>query len=113
MLMKTLAEERGLPLYCYGYLPTTGEEIRIDFATSGYTPYRKLKSDKNVKEINREIGVTPAQAEAMKVGSMFGWNVPVQTRNPTMKRENPFLREAEVNADGISGHQSVRSNSCQ
>lgn len=76
MLMKTLAEERGLPLYCYGYLPTTGEEIRIDFATSGYTPYRKLKSDKDVKEINREIGVTPAQAEAMKVGSMFGWNVP-------------------------------------
>ena len=76
MLMKTLAEERGLPLYCYGYLPTTGEEIRIDFATSGYTPYRKLKSDKEVKEINREIGVTPAQAEAMKVGSMFGWKVP-------------------------------------
>ena len=76
MLMKKLAEERGLPLYCYGYLPTTREEIRIDFATSGYTPYRKLKSDKDVKEINREIGVTPAQAEAMKVGSMFGWNVP-------------------------------------
>ena len=74
--MKKLAEERALPLYCYGYLPTTGEEIRIDFATSGYTPYRKLKSDKDVKEINREIGVTPAQAEAMKVGSMFGWNVP-------------------------------------
>ena len=40
MLMKKLAEERALPLYCYGYLPTTGEEIRIDFATSGYTPYR-------------------------------------------------------------------------
>ena len=34
------------------------------------------QADKDVKEINREIGVTPAQAEAMKVGSMFGWNVP-------------------------------------
>ena len=27
-------------------------------------------------EMNREIGVTPAQAEAMKAGSMFGWMVP-------------------------------------
>lgn len=76
MLMEKLAGDRGLPLYCYGYLPTTKEEIRIDFATSGYTPYRNLASDRDVKEINRELGVTPAQAEAMKCGSMFGWNVP-------------------------------------
>lgn len=76
MLMNKLAENRGLPRYCYGYLPTEKEEIRIDFATSGYTPYRKMASGRSAKEMNREIGVTPAQAEAMKAGSMFGWNCP-------------------------------------
>ena len=76
MLMNKLAENRGLPRYCYGYLPTEKEEIRIDFATSGYTPYRKMASGRSAKEMNREIGVTSAQAEAMKAGSMFGWNCP-------------------------------------
>ena len=75
-LMKKLSEERGLPLYCYHYLEHTKEEIRIDFATSGYTPYRHLASGRDVWEVNREIGVSRAQAEAMKCGSMFGWNVP-------------------------------------
>ena len=41
MLMNKLAKDRGLPRYCYAYLPTTHEEIRIDFAESGYIPYRK------------------------------------------------------------------------
>ncbi len=76
LLMSKLAADRGLPRFCYSYLPTTQEEIRIDFATSGYTSYRKLKSDRDVKEINREIAVTPAQAAAMLAGSMFGWDVP-------------------------------------
>lgn len=26
--------------------------------------------------MNHELGITPAQAEAMKVGSMFDWNAP-------------------------------------
>ena len=26
--------------------------------------------------MNRNIGVTPAQREAMKAGSMFGWHTP-------------------------------------
>lgn len=76
MLLEKLAGDRGLPLYCYGYLPTTREEIRIDFATSGYTPYRKQGNGRAANEMNRELGITPAQAEAMKVGSMFGWDVP-------------------------------------
>ncbi len=36
MLLDKLAGDRGLPRYCYAHLPTTGEDIRIDFATSGY-----------------------------------------------------------------------------
>ena len=59
----------------YGYLPTTGELIRIDFAESGYTPIRSDDSNKTAKELNEKMGVTPAQAEAMLAGSMFGWNV--------------------------------------
>ena len=76
MLMNKLAKERGLPRYCYAYLPTTGEEIRIDFAESGYTPYRKQGNGRAANEMNRELGISPAQAEAMKTGSMFGWDVP-------------------------------------
>jgi len=75
-LMNKLAKDRGLPRYSYAYLPTTKEEIRIDFAESGYTPVRMQGNGRAANEMNRELGITPAQAEAMKVGSMFGWNVP-------------------------------------
>jgi len=76
ILMKKLSADRGLPTFCYGYLPTTGELIKIDFAESGYIPVCMGESKKTAKELNDEIGVTPAQAEAMLAGSMFGWNVP-------------------------------------
>ncbi|MBQ7300964.1 MAG: hypothetical protein IJW77_14110, partial [Clostridia bacterium] len=52
------------------------EEIRIDIAESGYTPVGRDGSMKHVLEMNRELGVTRPQMEAMKVGSMFGWDVP-------------------------------------
>lgn len=74
--MNKLAKDRGLPRYCYAYLPTTKEEIRIDIAESGYTPYRKQGNGRAANEMNRELGITPAQSEAMKMVSMFGWNVP-------------------------------------
>ena len=75
-LMNKLAKDRGLPQYCYSYLPTTQEEIRIDIAESEYIPIRKQGNPRASNEMNRELGVTPAQAKAMQVGSMFGWNVP-------------------------------------
>ena len=76
LLLDKLAKDRGLPRYCYAYLPTTQEEIRIDIAESGYTPMGKNENDGNVKKMNQELGVTPAQAKAMQIGSMFGWDVP-------------------------------------
>ena len=76
LLLDKLAKDRGLPRYCYAYLPTTREEIRIDIAESGYTPMGKNENDGNVKKMNQELGVTPAQAKAMQIGSMFGWDVP-------------------------------------
>ncbi len=98
MLMDKLAGDRGLPRYCYSYLPTTGEEIRIDFGTKGYTPYRTLKSDRDVKAVNREIGVTAAQAEAMKAGSMFGWNVPAA--DPKNYDENGKMKRSIKEREG-------------
>ena len=74
--MNKLAHDRGLPRYCYGFIPTSKEEIRIDIAESGYTPVGRDGSMKHVLEMNRELGVTRPQMEAMKVGSMFGWGVP-------------------------------------
>ena len=74
--MNKLAADRGLPRYSYAYLPTTQEEIRVDIAESGYTPIRKQGNARAANEMNRELGITPAQTEAMKVGSMFGWDVP-------------------------------------
>ena len=76
LLLDKLAKDRGLPRYCYAYLPTAQEEIRIDIAESGYIPMGKNENDGNVKKMNQELGVTPAQAKAMQVGSMFGWDVP-------------------------------------
>ena len=76
MVMNKLAHDRGLPRYCYGFIPTSKEEIRIDIAESGYTPVSKNGNMKHVLEMNRELGVTRPQMEAMKVGSLFGWNVP-------------------------------------
>ena len=74
--LNKLAADRGLPRYSYAYLPTTQEEIRVDIAESGYTPIRKQGNARAANEMNRELGITPAQTEAMKVGSMFGWDVP-------------------------------------
>lgn len=76
MLLSKLAKDRGLPRYSYAYLPTTQEEIRIDIAESGYTPIRKQGNGRAANEMNRELGISPAQAKAMQIGSMFGWNVP-------------------------------------
>lgn len=74
-LFSELARERGLPRYCYSYLRTSKEEIRVDFGERGYTPYRKQENGRAAQEMNRELGVTPAQESAMVTGSMFGWNV--------------------------------------
>ena len=76
MLMTKLAKERGLPCRSYAYLPTTGEVAQIDFAEGGYIPVHADGSVEMANKLNKEAGVTPAQAEAMKAGSMFGWDVP-------------------------------------
>ena len=71
----------GLPELCFSTLRTTGQLICIKRGESGYYPSDWDTGDKerNVEladELNENLGVTPAQRQAMEIGSMAGWDVP-------------------------------------
>lgn len=70
----------GLPEQCFSTLATTGQLICIKRGESGYSPSDWDTGDKerNVEladELNENLGVSPAQRQAMEVGSMCGWDV--------------------------------------
>lgn len=77
------AEEKvsNLPEHCYVYLPTTHEIGIVKRGESGYyrsdlSPVYGQDGKEFVDELNRDRGITKAQSEAMKAGSMFGWHTP-------------------------------------
>jgi len=81
-LLPELAGKHELPLECLTLLPSTGEIIYIMKGNEGYyppfagsTPDRAVNRQM-VDEQNKIWGVTRAQEEAMKSGSMFGWDTP-------------------------------------
>ena len=71
----------SLPEQCYSILPGSNDVIIIKRNEKGYYKTDIPTASKEdaralVDEYNRKLGVTKAQEEAMKAGSMFGWNVP-------------------------------------
>lgn len=71
----------GLPEMCFSTLRDTGDLICIKRGVSGYYPSDWNTSDRErnaelANDLNEQLGVSPAQCQAMEVGSMFGWGVP-------------------------------------
>lgn len=53
--------------------------IGLHRGVPGYTPLRRKESAEAAREMADRLNagaVTPAQLEAMEIGSMFGWHVP-------------------------------------
>lgn len=73
---RTTENLKKLPPKAYALLPSSGELILIVRGESGYNTL-SVMGQKGAKggadELNRALGVTPAQAKAMFNGSMFGW----------------------------------------
>lgn len=87
-------ENNKLPNFCYSTDLSSGETILIKFGEKGYWP---SKDQRPAEELNKKIGVTKAQAEAMSIGSLCGFDVP--GANPDMYDEegmpipSPFTSE--------------------
>lgn len=72
---------RSLPDKCYVYIETSNNLGIVSKGETGYYPTEITARTRDemkamVDELNQKIGVTKAQAEAMKLGSMFGWHCP-------------------------------------
>ena len=83
-----------LPEVCYSILPSTGDVIIIKHGESGYYRCEYSTEDKAfnrefANDRNANLGVSKAQAEAMKAGSMFGWDTPAA--DPKSYNENGVL----------------------
>lgn len=70
-----------LPDKCYSTLIDTGLVVILKRGETGFyktnIPFSSKEEAKAlVDEYNKKLGVTKAQAEAMKAGSMFGWDCP-------------------------------------
>ena len=70
---------KGLPELCMSRLPADGRPILILRGEAGYyeiTPREKGERPMTPEQFNKANGITEAQLSAMRVGSLFGWNVP-------------------------------------
>ena len=66
-----------LPEYCWSVLDATNELVMVKRGEKGYFPQRPENAPwgaENKDALNERLGVTKGQAEAMKAGSMFGFD---------------------------------------
>lgn len=66
----------SLPRIAMTFLETENIAGLIHRGTHGYTPFPAIRDQAGVDAFNARHDVSPAAAEAMLVGSMFGWDVP-------------------------------------
>ena len=65
---------KKLPPLCAARHPTDGTPIVLKRGVRGYLP---ASPRLDVDAFNSCHGITPAQVEAMEIGSHFGWDMPV------------------------------------
>ena len=71
----------SLPKECYVFVQTSNKVGIVKRGEQGFYPTdiiggKPSETKALVEESNHKLGVTKAQAEAMKCGSMFGWETP-------------------------------------
>ena len=93
-----------LPEQCYSILPGSGEIIVVKRNEKGYyNPHIPAASKEQAREIvdeyNGKLGVTRAQEEAMRTGSMFGFHVPGADPKTMTRTASPCPRRTEVTPD--------------
>ena len=82
--MQAAASVAALPQYCYAVVPEkpAGQRIVIIKAREGGCYQTNLDAANLpgdeiraiVERLNTSLGISPAQAQAMLVGSLFGWH---------------------------------------
>lgn len=68
--------DHTLPAECFARIPSTNEVVIICRGESWHFTVGLGERDIEwVDRMNAQSGITPAQREAMLVGSLFGWDV--------------------------------------
>lgn len=83
-------KKTNLPEMCYAENPSSGKTIIIKRFEAGYYPCGVGFEDANADKLNKKLGVTKAQSEAMLAGSMFGWTC--KGADPDSYDENGVLK---------------------
>ena len=77
-----MSTKNTLPLMCYTQTEN-GETVAVCYGDRGYFKNMACETpngeQRDVAELNEDIGVTKEQADIMKGGSMFGWDIPLVT----------------------------------
>lgn len=85
----------SLPDQCYVFVQSENKIGIVNKGEKGYTDSksgngRPSENRRLVDEMNGKLGVTPAQREAMKAGSMFGWHTPAADPKNYNEKEIPI-----------------------